>query len=118
VVSVLEEEKFGQSRIFDVREIADGIEEPWVNESLVEVNDTIVRMGIFEGEFHWHSHTEEDELFFVLEGRMLLDLPEESLELGPWQGYTVPRGVRHRTRAPERTVVLMVEKTGVKPAGD
>ena len=108
----------GQSHVIDVHDILDGLKEKWVNVDLTEVNDAIVRLGLFEGEFHWHKHDEEDELFFVLEGKLLLDLPGETRELTPWQGYTVPRGVLHRTRAEERTVCLMIERTGVKPRGD
>jgi mannose-6-phosphate isomerase-like protein (cupin superfamily) len=92
--------------------------EKWVNFNLTEVNDCIVRLGIFEGEFHWHKHEREDELFFVLEGTLLLDLEAETVELRPQQGYTVPRQVLHRTRAREKTVVLMVEQNTVNPKGD
>lgn len=108
----------GQSQLIDVPAILAGIEEDWVNVTLCEVNDAVVRLGVFLGEFHWHHHDVEDELFLVLEGRLLLDLPEGTQELGPGQGWTVPRGVEHRTRAEERTVVIMVERTGVKPRGD
>jgi len=78
----------------------------------------VVRLGILEGDFHWHKHEEEDEFFLVLEGRLLVDLKGKTVELGPGQGLVVPRGVIHRTRAPERTVVLMVEGAGVVPTGD
>ena len=111
-------EGMGHSAIIDVNDILAEQVEKWINVDLTQVNDAIVRLGLFEGEFHWHKHDVEDELFFVLEGKLLLDLPEETKELTPWQGYTVPRGVLHRTRAEERTVVIMVEKAGVKPRGD
>jgi mannose-6-phosphate isomerase-like protein (cupin superfamily) len=92
--------------------------EPWTNRTLTQVNDAVVRIGILEGEFHWHHHDAEDEFFLVLEGRLLIDLRDrETVELGPQQGFTVPHGVEHRTRAPERTVVLMVEPAGVQPTG-
>jgi mannose-6-phosphate isomerase-like protein (cupin superfamily) len=92
--------------------------EPWTNRTLTQVNDAVVRIGILEGDFHWHHHDVEDEFFLVLEGRLLIDLRDrETVELGPHQGFTVPRGVEHRTRAPERTVVLMVEPAGVQPTG-
>lgn len=111
-------EKFGQSRVIDVSQLVSENEEQWVNINLTEVNDTLIRLGIFEGEFHWHKHDREDELFFVLEGRLILDLEGETLELNPNQGYTVPRKVLHRTRAEEKTVVLMVEGNTVNPEGD
>ncbi|UCC93007.1 MAG: cupin domain-containing protein [Thermoplasmata archaeon] len=108
----------GHCAVIDVNDILAEQVEKWVNVDLTQVNDAIVRLGLFEGEFHWHKHDVEDELFFVLEGTLLLDLPGGTEELTPWQGYTVPHGVMHRTRAEERTVVLMIEKAGVKPRGD
>jgi len=92
---------------------------PWFNETLVRVNDSVVRLGVIEGEFHWHKHDAEDEFFFVLEGRLLIDVEgQPTATLGPHQGFTVPHGVVHRTRAPERTVILMVEPRAVVPTGD
>jgi mannose-6-phosphate isomerase-like protein (cupin superfamily) len=86
---------------------------------LTAVNDSVVRLGVIEGDFHWHKHDAEDEFFLVLEGRLLIDVEGgDTVTLEPNQGYTVPRGVVHRTRAPERTVILMVEPGGVVPTGD
>jgi mannose-6-phosphate isomerase-like protein (cupin superfamily) len=82
------------------------------------VNDAVVRLGVVEGEYHWHKHDHEDEFFYVVEGRFIVDLEDRSVELLPRQGITVPRGVVHRTRAPERSVILMVEAAGVVPTGD
>jgi mannose-6-phosphate isomerase-like protein (cupin superfamily) len=110
--------KFGQAQIIDVSRMVRENKEKWINFNLAEVNDAIVRLGIFEGEFHWHKHEREDELFFVLAGKLLLDLETETLELQPQQGYTVPRQVLHRTRAREKTIVLMVEQNTVNPKGD
>jgi len=112
------DKKFGQSTLIDVRELVDNCKEKWINMNLTEVNDCIVRLGIVQGEFHWHKHDEEDELFFVIQGKLLLDLENETIELSPWQGYTVPRKIIHRTRAKVRTVMLMVEKSTVNPKGD
>ena len=85
---------------------------------MCRVNDSVVRLGVFHGEFHWHSHEKEDEVFFVLEGKLLVDLDRRTIELGPRQGVVVPRGVRHRTRAQVRTVAPMVEAATVVPTGD
>ena len=112
------DKKFGQSTLIDVRELVDNCKEKWINMNLTEVNDCIVRLGIVQGEFHWHKHEEEDEFFFVLEGRLFIDLDSESVELLPKQGYTVPKGIRHRTRAKEKTVMLMIEKKSIQPTGD
>jgi mannose-6-phosphate isomerase-like protein (cupin superfamily) len=112
------DDKYGHLRRIDVAAEASA-HEPWFNQTLTTVNDSLVRLGLFKGEFHWHKHDEQDEFFFVLEGQLLLDVEgRETIVLDPQQGYTVPKGVMHRTRAPERTVVLMVEAVGVKPTGD
>jgi mannose-6-phosphate isomerase-like protein (cupin superfamily) len=110
--------KKGQMEILDVQEVVDATKEKWMNCTLSHVNDSLIRMGIFEGEFHWHHHDREDEFFYVVSGKLLLDLPEGTVELLPLQGFTVPRGVEHRTRAQEKTVVLMVEGNSVNPRGD
>lgn len=114
------DEAFGPLKFIDVRELAGSVEEQWYNQTLVRVNDCVVRLGVMQGEFHWHHHDKEDEFFYVVEGRFLIDLEEENhtVELGPNQGFTIPRGVVHRTRAPERTVILMFEGVGVVPTGD
>jgi hypothetical protein len=90
----------------------------WYNQTLCRVNDSVVRLGVMQGEYHWHKHDREDEFFFVLEGRFLIDLEGRTVELGPRQGFVVQKGVVHRTRAPERTVILMVESVGIVPTGD
>ena len=112
------DEKVGQSEIIDIQRIVEACKEKWYNTTLCSVNDSLVRLGIFEGEFHWHHHDNEDEFFFVVSGKLLLDLPEGTIELDQFQGYTVPKGIEHRTRAEEKTIVLMVETDTVKPRGD
>ncbi len=99
--------------------LADQCTEKWWNQTLCKVNESVARIGVFHGEFHWHKHDHEDELFFVLDGLLLLDIEgKPTVELRPREGMVVPRGVVHRTRAPERTVVLMVEPATVVPTGD
>jgi mannose-6-phosphate isomerase-like protein (cupin superfamily) len=104
--------------LMDIPGVVDSVRDPWWNQTLCGVNDCVLRLGIFHGEFHWHAHEHEDEAFFVVEGTLLLDLPESTVKVGPHQGFLVPRGVRHRTRAPERVVALMIEGKGVTPVGD
>jgi mannose-6-phosphate isomerase-like protein (cupin superfamily) len=104
--------------VIDVPAIVGECAEKWFNQSLSRVNDCVVRLGIVQGEFHWHHHDDEDELFYVIEGRLFIDLEGRTVELSPQQGFTVPKGVEHRTRAPERTVMLMIEGGGVRPTGD
>jgi len=112
------DDKYGSSTLIDIpAEIA--ANEPWFNQTLTTVNESVVRLGIIEGDFHWHKHDGEDEFFLVLEGQLLIDFEgEETVTLDPHQGYTVPRGVVHRTRAPLRSAILMVESAGVVPTGD
>ena len=110
--------KYGPLELIDTARLADECPDKWWNQSLCLVNDCVMRLGVFEGEFHWHKHDREDEFFFVLEGILLLDLEGRTVELEPHQGMMVPRGVTHRTRAMKRTVVLMVEASTVEPVGD
>jgi len=111
--------KFGPLELIDVKAIGDACEEVWFNQSLCRVNDCVVRIGVVCGEFHWHKHDAEDEYFYVVEGRWLIDLEDrETVELLPGQSFLVPKGVMHKTRAPERTVILMIEGAGVVPTGD
>jgi len=102
----------------DVQALVDACKDSWYNQTLCRVNDCVVRLGVMQGEFHWHKHDEQDEFFYVVEGCFVIDLDGRTVELTPRQGFTVPKGVMHRTRAPERSVILMIEGTGVVPTGD
>lgn len=110
--------KYRPLEVIEAGRLADECPERWWNQSLCRVNDCVVRLGVFEGEFHWHKHDREDEVFYVMEGRLHLDFEDRTVELGPREGILVPRGTVHRTRAPKRTVVLMIEAATVTPTGD
>jgi len=110
--------KFGPLEKIDIDALQKTCPHDWFNQTLCKVNDSLVRLGIFKGEFHWHLHDREDEFFYVVEGKLLIDFEERTVELAPRQGIVVPRGVKHRPRAPERTLVLMVEAATVKATGD
>jgi mannose-6-phosphate isomerase-like protein (cupin superfamily) len=110
--------KFNPLELIDIRKLHEECKEDWFNQTLCQVNDCVVRLGVVKGEFHWHKHDEEDEFFYVVDGTFLIDLEGQSVELNPQQGFTVPKGVLHRTRAPERTVILMIEGSTVTPMGD
>lgn len=116
--SIHTDPRFTGLELIDVGALADECRERWFNQTLCRVNDCVARLGVVQGEFHWHHHDNEDEFFYVISGRFVIDLEDRSVELGPRQGFMVPRGVRHRTRAPERTVILMVEGGDVKPTGN
>ena len=102
----------------DVNEIVANNRHKWYNETLTVVNESVVRIGIVEGEYHWHKHDKDDEFSFILEGNLIIDMEGRSIELGPNQGVTITRGLMHRPRAPIRTVMLMVETSGIVPTGD
>lgn len=110
--------KYAHSEVIDIAQIVSACKEKWFNQTLTKVNDSLVRIGIVEGEFHWHKHDTDDEFFFVLEGRLFIDLEDKTLELGPGQGTTISKGVSHRPRAPKKTVMLMMETADIKPTGD
>jgi mannose-6-phosphate isomerase-like protein (cupin superfamily) len=102
----------------DERALADACEFKWYNQTLCQVNDSVVRMAVVQGEYHWHKHDADDEFFYVVEGRLSIDLEDRTVKLSPRQGFVVPKGTVHRTRAQERTVILMVENAGIVPTGD
>jgi mannose-6-phosphate isomerase-like protein (cupin superfamily) len=128
--------QYAPLELVDVQALVDACKDQWYNQTLTRVNDSVVRLGVVQGEYHWHKHDDEDEFFYVVEGRFIIDIEDaeevegqdgdedevtrryRTIELAPRQGLTVPRGVMHRPRAPERTVVLMVEGAGVVPTGD
>ena len=110
--------QFNPLETIDFPELIEGCEKQWQNLALCQVNDSVIRLGVIKGEFHRHKHDREDEFFYVIEGQLLIDLDDRTVELGPRQGFVVPKGVTHRTRAPERTAIMMVEGSTVTPTGD
>jgi dTDP-4-dehydrorhamnose 3,5-epimerase-like enzyme len=109
---------FPQLQLVDVPSLVEACSDRWYNQTLCKVNDSVVRLGVMQGEYHWHKHDNDDEFFFVLDGRFIVDLEDRSVELGRQQGFVVPKGVVHRTRAPERAVILMVETASIVPTGN
>ena len=107
----------GPLEVIDEGALAKACEFKWYNQTLCRVNDSVVRLGVVEGEYHWHQHDQDDEFFYVVDGQLLIDLEDRTVELSPRQGFVVPKGVVHRTRAERRTVILMVENAGVIPTG-
>ena len=110
--------KFPPLHLVNVPALVKACTEKWYNQTLCKVNDSVVRLGVMQGEYHWHKHDNDDEFFFVLEGRFIIDLDDRSVDLQPQQGFVVPKGIRHRTRAPDRAVILMVETAAIVPTGD
>ena len=116
--SIDPEIKYKPLELIDIPRLIENCTNKWQNLSLCKVNDSVVRLGVIEGEFHWHKHEKEDEFFFVIEGLLIIDLENKAIELKSNQGFTVPKGVMHRTRAPTRTSILIMEKSTIKPIGD
>jgi mannose-6-phosphate isomerase-like protein (cupin superfamily) len=116
----------GPLELIDVHAVPGANDFKWFNQTLCRVNDSVVRMGALEGEYHWHKHDEDDEFFYVVDGELLIDVEgqsgagteERTVSLEPGQGFVVPKTVMHRTRAPRRTIVLMVENAGIIPTGN
>jgi mannose-6-phosphate isomerase-like protein (cupin superfamily) len=109
---------FQQLEKVDVPTLVGKVTDQWYNQTLCKVNDSVVRLGVMQGEYHWHKHDHDDEFFFCLDGEFLVDLEDRTVTLRPSEGVVVPRGVVHRTRAPKKCVILMVENAGIVPTGD
>jgi mannose-6-phosphate isomerase-like protein (cupin superfamily) len=110
--------QYAPLEVIEEKQLADACTDPWYNQTLCEVNGSVVRLGVVQGEYHWHKHEADDEFFYVVEGQLLIDLEERTISLAPRQGVVIPKGVMHRPRAPQRTVMLMVETSGIVPTGD
>src|SRR5213595_2789972 len=110
--------KYPPLEVVDLPSLIDAVRDKWYNQTLSKVNDSVVRLGVLQGEYHWHKHDNDDEFFFVLDGRFIIDLEDRSVELAEREGFVVPKGIVHRTRAPERAVILMVETAAIVPTGD
>jgi len=110
--------KFRPLERIDIRHLAGTVHDKVFSQTLCQVNESVVRLGVIEGDFHWHKHDKEAEFFYVVDGKLLIDLESRTVELSAQQGFVVPQGVSHRTRAPARTIILMVERSTVVPTGD
>ena len=110
--------RYAPLEVVDIPALVDAVRDKWYNQTLCRVNDSVVRLGVIQGEYHWHKHDDLDEFFYVVEGEFVIDLEDRIVTLGERQGFVVPKGVVHRTRAPEPAVILMVEGVGIVPTGD
>ena len=109
--------KYDHHELIDVNQVVAQCTDKWFNQTLTKVNGSVVRIGIVEGEYHWHKHEDDDEFFFVLSGKLFIDLEDKTIELNPNEGVTISKGVMHKTRAPQKTVMLMVETDTIDPIG-
>lgn len=112
------ENKFDHLELIDVPRMVATCQDKWFNQTLTRVNNSVVRLGIVEGEYHWHKHDKDDEFFFVLEGQLIIELENKTITLNPWEGFTISKGIMHKTKALQKTVMLMVETSDIQPTGD
>ncbi len=110
--------KFNHLETIDIESEVNECKDKWFNQTLTRVNESVVRLGIVQGEYHWHKHEQDDEFFFVLEGQLFIDLENRVIELNPNQGVTITKGILHRPRSPQKTVMLMVETGAIQPTGN
>lgn len=110
--------KYDYLEKINVPEIVSSCTDKWFNQSLCNVNSSVFRLGIFEGEYHLHKHDNDDELFFVLDGSIILETEKGNFELGQYEGVSVPKGIMHRPIAKQKAIVLMIENTGIDPIGN
>ena len=110
--------KYDHLEVIDVPKIIAECKEKWFNQTLTKINDSVARIGIIEGDYHWHKHENDDEFFFVLSGKLYIDLEDKTIELNQNQGVTISKGLSHRPRSPQKTVMLMVETASIDPIGD
>src|ERR1700755_1853950 len=107
--------KYPHLQRIDIPQMVAACTDKWFNQTLTQVNESVVRLGIVEGEYHWHKHDNDEEFFFVLPGQLLIDLEDQTIDLNPNQGVTITKGVMHRPRATQKTVMLMVETSAIQP---
>jgi mannose-6-phosphate isomerase-like protein (cupin superfamily) len=110
--------KYDHLEKIDVNKMVRECTDKWFNQTLTKVNDSVVRIGIVEGEYHWHKHENDDEFFYVLQGKLIIDMEDRTIELNPGEGVTITKGLMHRPKAPVKTVMLMVETSSIEPTGD
>ena len=90
--------------------VANGLTELWSPRVVAELDDSYVKVAKVKGTLAWHSHDDEDELFYVLSGRLRIEMERETVELGAGDAYVVPKGVRHNPIADEECLVMLIER--------
>ena len=120
--SFVEEKEMSKSETqlvkFNVHDLTDGLDDDWKNFVVSEVNDHVVRLSLLQRDFHWHSHSRSDEVFYVIQGKLFVDLEDRTEELHSGEMITIPKNVRHRTRSNERTLILCFESKDNDVTGD
>jgi mannose-6-phosphate isomerase-like protein (cupin superfamily) len=103
----------------NLEEAVDQIDKPWSPIEVARVNDQVVRMSLLEGEYHWHKHTNEDELFYVYRGSISIQLQgQPDLELRDGEMAVIPKGVEHCPKSAQPSYVLVFEPYVLQSRGD
>lgn len=110
--------KVGHLQKLDVNELTKDINDDWRNVVVGEINDHVARLSVLQRDFHWHLHKNSDELLYVIEGKLFVDLEDRVEEIYPGQMITIPKNVRHRTRSNSRTIILCFESASNDITGD
>lgn len=106
------------SQVVSPKDVAAGLQEFWSPRVVGEVDDAYIKVARVQGTLAWHSHADEDEMFYVLKGRLLIEMEKETVELREGQMFVVPKGVRHNPVAHEECHVLLIERKATKHTGD
>lgn len=110
--------KTGHLEKLNIDSLTKHIQDDWKNFVVSEINNHVVRLSVIQRDFHWHFHQNSDEYFYVIEGKLFVDLEDRTEVLTPGQMITIPKNVKHRTRAKERTIVLCFESQDNDVKGD
>ena len=108
----------GHVAVVDLEERLGAFDERWSPRIVAELNGQHIKLVKVEGDFVWHHHESEDELFLVLAGRLVIELRDRALTLDPGQLCVIPRGVEHRPRAASETHLLLFEPAGTRNTGN
>jgi mannose-6-phosphate isomerase-like protein (cupin superfamily) len=106
------------SEVVSPREVAEALTELWSPRVIAELEDSYVKVAKLQGSLVWHSHDEEDELFFVLKGSLRIEMEDRTVELGEGEAFLVPKGVRHNPVADQECHVMLIERKTTQHTGD
>ena len=87
--------RYAPLELIDINALAASVKDKWFNQTLCQVNDSVVRVGVMQGEYHWHKHDDLDEFFYVIDGKFLIDLEGKTVELTPRQGFVTTANDSH-----------------------
>lgn len=106
------------TQLYDLSEVDKRLGDTyWTPIDVAKINDWVLRAAAIKGEYHWHSH-QDDELFLVYKGKIVIDTEKGPIILEEGQGAVIPKGLNHKPRAEERAVILMIEPAHLKSKGD